>query len=91
MQRLFARVYGTVQGVGFRAFVQRRAVQLGLTGYVRNLWDEETVEVVAEGMRPLLDELLAAIHRGPSMARVERVEVEWRPASGEYHHFRIRE
>ena len=41
-----AIVYGFVQGVFFRAFVIRRAKELGLTGYVRNL-PQGTVEVVA--------------------------------------------
>ena len=54
-QRLTAIVHGDVQGVGYRFFAQRQAARLGLRGYVRNLRDG-TVEVVAEGPRPLLDQ-----------------------------------
>ncbi len=52
--RLHAIVEGHVHGVGFRAFVIRRASSLGVTGWVRNRWDG-TVEVVAEGERPDLE------------------------------------
>lgn len=43
-----AWVYGSVQGVGFRYSTQREALQLGLTGYARNL-DDGGVEVLACG------------------------------------------
>ncbi len=51
---LQATVYGYVQGVFFRAFVSRRAEELGLTGYVRNLPGGKAVEVLAEGERKQL-------------------------------------
>ena len=58
--RLYALVHGRVQGVYFRAFVQRHAQALGLSGWARNLPDGATVEVVAEGSRAALDGLLAS-------------------------------
>jgi acylphosphatase len=87
--RLQAIVHGRVQGVNFRAFVVERAFSLGVTGWTRNKWDG-TVEVVAEGDRPTLEKLLAALHQGPRMAIVTQVDVDWLPASGEFRSFQVR-
>ena len=81
MERLHALVKGDVQGVGFRYFVQRRADQLGVRGWVRNN-DDGTVEVVAEGERQALEQLRRALEEGPRMARVDRVDVQWSAATG---------
>ena len=83
-------VYGYVQGVFFRAFASRRATELGLTGYVRNLPDGEAVEVSAEGDREKLQELIDYLKVGPSAAKVERVETNWSEYTGSYSHFSIR-
>ena len=85
-----AIVRGRVQGVFFRDFVRSRANALGLTGYVRNLSQSEAVEVQAEGERSKLEELLQSLHRGPSRARVEKVEASWRDYSGDYSSFSIK-
>jgi acylphosphatase len=87
--RLRAIVHGYVQGVGFRYFVVRQANASGLTGYARNRWDG-TVEVIAEGPRPLLEALLALLRRGPSEAEVERVDVSWEAYSGQFARFEVR-
>lgn len=63
---------------------------LGLAGYARNLPQTRSVEVAAEGERPQLEELLKYVYRGPVDARVENVEVQWGPFSGEFSSFRIR-
>ncbi|MCP1335226.1 acylphosphatase [Futiania mangrovi] len=67
-------VRGRVQGVGFRAFVERRAQMLGLSGWVRNRADG-SVEAVAAGPQESLDDLVAACREGPRAARVSAVEV----------------
>jgi len=67
------RVTGRVQGVGFRWWTQRTARRLGLGGSVRNLADGG-VEVQAVGPRERVAELEAALHEGPSVSRVDRVE-----------------
>ena len=87
--RLQAIVHGRVQGVSFRYYTQRRARELGLTGYVRNVWDG-TVEVVAEGQRADLDELLAFVRTGPRAAFVTRVDVQWPAPSGAFDRFEVR-
>ncbi len=82
MERLHAVVHGDVQGVGYRYFVQRKAQQLGLQGWVRNN-DDGTVELVAEGSREQLEQLKRALEEGPRLARVDRVETRWsNPAGG---------
>jgi len=84
-----AVVYGLVQGVNYRYFVQRNAESLGIIGYVRNL-DDGRVEVVAEGDKDKLAQLIAKLEMGPRAARVERVDVEWVGYSGKYNGFEIK-
>ena len=71
-----AVVRGQVQGVYYRAQTVEEARALRLAGYARNLPDG-SVEVVAEGPRQDLDRLIDFLHRGPSLARVTGVELEW--------------
>jgi acylphosphatase len=81
MERLHAVIHGDVQGVGFRYYVQRKARELDLRGWVRNN-DDGTVELVAEGDRARLEELRRAAEQGPRMSRVDRVDARWSGASG---------
>ncbi len=86
---LHAIVRGSVQGVGFRDFVYTRARFLGVRGYVRNLDDFRSVEVVAEGEREQLEQLLEYLHQGPRGSRVEEVEAQWGEASGRFTRFGV--
>jgi acylphosphatase len=86
--RLTARAVGRVQGVGFRLWVRRQALALGLRGWTRNQPDG-SVEVVAEGPRFLLEQLLESLRRGPAGAQVHTVEVAWGAADGSLTDFRI--
>jgi acylphosphatase len=86
---LHAIVAGRVQGVNFRDFVCRRAISLGLTGYVRNLPDMRSVEVVAEGQRERLELLLDHLRAGPRGSRVDSADAQWGEASGQYAQFRV--
>ena len=88
-QRLEAIVRGRVQGVGFRVFVVREAMALGLRGWVANLPDG-AVRCVAEGPRPALEELVARLRTGPPAAAIEAVLTAWPPASGEFRTFSVR-
>lgn len=87
--RLDATVRGRVQGVGFRYHVLRRAMDLGLTGWVANESDG-SVHCRAEGPRPDLESLLAALETGPIGAQVERVIAAWGPGTGTLRPFGIR-
>jgi len=66
-------ISGRVQGVGFRFFVERWAGQLGISGYVRNLWDGG-VEVYAIGDAASLQQLKLQLAEGPGAARVTGVQ-----------------
>ena len=68
-------VSGSVQGVGFRFFAERIATSLGVSGYVRNLYDGR-VEVYAIGSAKQLLALKNELERGPRMAQVDGVLVE---------------
>jgi acylphosphatase len=81
-------VRGLVQGVYFRASTEREAKRLGLAGWVKNRSDGG-VEICAEGEEESLRELIAWANKGPSAARVEKVDVRWRAFSGELSDFRI--
>ncbi len=85
-----ALVYGDVQGVFFRAFAARRARELGLRGYVRNLPRGDSVEVVAEGERRQLEELITHLKVGPPAAKVARVITDWSEYTGRYAEFSLR-
>jgi acylphosphatase len=85
-----AFVRGRVQGVGFRQFVWTRARALGLSGYVRNGPNGYSVEVTAEGTTEALNRLVEHLHRGPFMARVDKVEVEWQEDGGRFQSFEVR-
>jgi len=69
--RLF-RVVGRVQGVGFRFFVQRIANELGIDGWVRNR-EDGSVEVYAECTSTKMENLRAALRKGPLGSQVEEV------------------
>ena len=88
-ERLEASVRGSVQGVGFRWFVQRTALRLRMTGWTANEADG-SVTVVAEGSPRSLEELAAVLRRGPSGARVTNVELKRAAATGEFQDFAIR-
>lgn len=79
--RLTALVSGTVQGVGYRYWVQRHARDLNLVGYAENLSDGR-VEVIAEGEKTGLERLLHWLRRGPPHARVDDVQTQYSEATG---------
>ena len=82
-------VNGLVQGVGFRYFVFGRAKKLGLTGYVCNLYDG-SVEILAEGNRSLVEELIREIKIGPRAARVTDVKIQWNDPEKKYKEFIVK-
>jgi acylphosphatase len=88
MKRVLMVVEGRVQGVGYRYFVQRQAEVLGISGFVRNLYDGR-VEIEAEASRTTLNQFTDACKQGPSMARVDKCYQSELPFYG-YRGFRIK-
>lgn len=89
MKRLHAIVNGRVQGVGYRNFVWKNVRDTGVVGYVRNLPDR-TVEVVVEGKEEDLEGVMRVLRKGPLLARVDDVAMEYLEASGEFLDFSVR-
>jgi acylphosphatase len=87
--RLHAFVYGLVQGVNFRWHTRQRACAWDVHGYVRNCADG-SVEVVAEGSRKAVQELLNWLQEGPAYAEVERVEANWEAPTEQFTDFEVR-
>jgi acylphosphatase len=75
-------IRGQVQGVFFRAETRERARSLGLRGSVRNMPDG-TVAAVFEGERERIESILVWCRRGPALARVDEVEVQWEEPQGD--------
>lgn len=75
-------ISGRVQGVWYRDSARRRASELGLSGWARNLPDGR-VEAVAEGPRRQVERFIEWCHEGPPAARVTGVQVEWQPPAGD--------
>jgi len=73
MKRVYLRVSGVVQGVGFRYYVYYTAQRLGLTGWVRNCCDD-AIEMEAQGEDGAVAQFRAAVARGPRYAQVEQVD-----------------
>ncbi len=82
-------ISGRVQGVFFRYETKELADRLGVRGWVRNTRDGR-VEVVFEGEKEKIEEMLNFCHRGPLGASVGDVEVEWQEPTGEFTGFGIR-
>lgn len=90
ISEVFIKIYGAVQGVGFRYYAERIAANLNLTGYVKNASDG-TVEIFAQGNKENLEKLITWASRGPDLARIEKVEVEWHEVTETHSRFLIAE
>lgn len=75
------KVFGKVQGVGFRYYTHKKANELGLKGYVKNKPDG-SVYIEAEGAENNINELIRWCQDGPSWARVTKVELQEIPLAG---------
>jgi tRNA pseudouridine55 synthase len=84
----YAKVYGRVQGVGYRYFVKEKAQNLDIFGYVKNL-EDGTVEVLAQGSEENLQKLIEELKKGPFLARVDKLDVVFRKPLNIFSHFRI--
>lgn len=87
--RVHAQVRGYVQNVGFRAFVEFNAHQIGIVGWVRNV-GYDTVEAVAEGEREKVERFVEAMKTGPRSSRVDEVKVDWESPTGDFREFSVK-
>jgi len=87
--RAHVRVFGRVQGVGFRYMAAAEARGRGLTGWVRNL-DSGGVEALFQGPRDAIEDVLRWCDDGPPGAYVREVRVSWEEPGQEFATFEIR-
>jgi acylphosphatase len=88
LEEFHAIVSGRVQGVGYRFFVRDQAKKLGIKGFVRNLFNGE-VEVLAQGKRDDLEQFLKLLYKGPQMAWVQDIDLNWQSITEFYETFSI--
>lgn len=81
-------VSGTVQGVGFRSWTRKQARTLMVTGWVKNR-EDGTVEIMAEGKKADLLQLVSRCQHGPEVSWVEQVRTDWISPSGEFSEFTV--
>ncbi|MDO9546832.1 MAG: acylphosphatase [Pelolinea sp.] len=87
-ERLQIIVEGRVQGIGFRYFIYELGLFFKLTGWVKNKINGN-VEILAEGPRDSLEALLGEAKKGPRMAQIVNVIVEWRKPNNDLPPFTI--
>ncbi|RLD14334.1 MAG: acylphosphatase [Caldiserica bacterium] len=88
-KRIEVKIYGIVQGVGFRFYAQFRALELGIKGYVKNNFDG-SVTFVGEGDEEDLKKMVEYLKKGPTGAVVQKIDIDWKEAKDEFKDFRIR-
>ncbi len=88
-ERLHFKIYGRVQGVGFRYYIYLKAREIEIRGWVKNT-SGGTVEGEVEGDRETLENFLEWAKRGPGWAKVERVEEKWEEAKNDFKDFKIK-
>jgi len=86
-KRVHVIVSGLVQGVFFRDSARRKARQLGLIGWVRNMKDGR-VEIVAEGEK--IEDFINWARKGPPSAKVENLEVGYEEGKEDFDSFKIK-
>jgi acylphosphatase len=89
MKRMRIFIKGIVQGVNFRYYTQKRAVEYSLTGWVKNTADGR-VEILCEGTEAKIRELVEWCKEGPEKAYVEKIETKWEEYTGEFNDFTVR-
>lgn len=87
--RVHIFVSGSVQGVLFRSNTRKKAQELGITGWVKNLSDGR-VEAVFEGEKEKVEKMLEWSKKGPFMAKVNGVDIEWEEYEEEFSNFEVK-
>ncbi len=87
-KRVIILVSGLVQGVFYRSETLHKAKELNLTGFVKNEPDGR-VKIIAEGVERHLEKLIEWIKQGPTLAKVDNIEVKWDKDKREFEDFKI--
>ena len=87
--RAHVLISGRVQGVFFRIETRYRALRSNISGWVRNTSDGR-VEAIFEGEKEDVEKLIEFCRKGPSGARVTKVDVQWEEYTEEFSDFKIR-
>lgn len=82
-------VMGFVQGVGFRRFIQKKAKNLGITGWVKNTPDLR-VEILAQGTKEQIEGLKKISEKGNIFSDVKGIVVDIIETEDKYENFEIR-
>lgn len=87
-------ISGFVQGVGYRQFVKKNALSLGLTGWAKNLprltaVKAGRVEALLCGSEESIEKAIEACRRGPFLARVKNIDIEWEDKNMDFNSFEI--
>lgn len=90
MKQVHVLISGFVQGIGFRHFVRNKASELGISGWVRNLPDGR-VEALFQGSKEKIEEMIGLCKKGPLLAEVEDVVVEWQEEDRHFSDFSIQQ
>ena len=69
------RIHGIVQGVSYRTWTQELAERMLLTGWVRNVRTDKSVEALVSGYPDQVQKFISALYQGPSGAKVSAIEV----------------
>jgi len=88
-RRVIISVFGKVQGVFFRDRAQKKAKSLNLSGWVKNE-GSGIVKILAEGEDNNLIKLIDWTSSGPTLARVDKVEVKWEEGKKEFKEFEVK-
>ena len=87
--RVHIFVSGRVQNVFFRYYTKKMAEKIGVFGWVKNLPDRR-VEAVFEGEKEKVEKILEWSKKGPLLAEVKEVEINWEKYQGEFNSFEIK-
>jgi len=82
-------VTGRVQGVFFRSNTAEKARELGIFGWVKNL-EDGGVEAIFEGEKENVEKIIEWVRKGPILANVNKVEIEWEDYESEFENFEIK-
>lgn len=85
---IYCIVIGKVQRVGYRDFVEKIALERGLSGWVKNR-EDGAVEILFQGLPDDLKSATEEIQTGSVLSRVESVAVDWRTPKVQYDEFKV--